>query len=528
MGVYLNPRFDYFLEKLNTPTFVDKSELISICNSKVCTDKKWMGVSRPRRFGKSLAARMLLAYYTKAYDTRKIFSELKISKLPNWDKHLNKYDVIYLDLIDIDRKAKSAKLNIVDFIDKYTLMELKDTYPSYINENIFSLAQGLEKINVETGNKFIIIIDEWDKLFRDEEQEKESQKKYIEFLNEIFKGGSATNFTALAYVTGILPIQKYKTESKMNNFDEYSIVNPDGLARYIGFTETEVKDLCLKFNVSYNDMASWYDGYRIDNEQHIFTPNSVVSALMFNNLKSYWPNTGSFESLKVPITMNFWGLKDSITKLVNDESIKIDASKFQSDMVNLKSKNDVLTLLVHLGYLSYNTQTKYVRIPNKEIKMEFQNTLMDCKQFRIGKILKTSDDILSATLEKDISTISELFDQVHNKTANLFNYNNENALLSTLQQGYIMAENDYEVLKELPAGKGRADLVYKPFPYCSKPALVVELKWNKTTDSAIKQIKERKYVECLKDNYHGKVLLVGINYNSTSKKHECKIEEMIV
>ena len=234
MGMFVNPGNSAFQVALNSEIYVDKTGLLEYTNKVMNTLQGYICNSRPRRFGKSITANMLTAYYSKGCDSKEMFSNLEISKTPDFEKRLNKYDVIHVDIQWCMEPAGGAD-NIVSYISEKTISELKEYYPDVLTENLVSLPEVLSKINTETGTKFIVIIDEWDVLIRDKAADQKIQDEYIGFLRGLFKGTEPTKYIQLAYLTGILPIKKEKTQSALNNFDEFTMLSPGKLAQYIGF-----------------------------------------------------------------------------------------------------------------------------------------------------------------------------------------------------------------------------------------------------------------------------------------------------
>ena len=326
-------------------------------------------------------------------------------------------------------------------------------------------------------------------------------------------------------MTGILPIKKYGSHSAINIFDEFSMTDPAMLAEYVGFTENEVINLCEKFNIDSSEMQYWYDGYLFDENIHIYSPESVVNAITRKKFRSYWTRTETYEALKIYIDMNFNGLKDNIIQMLGGSKIKISVGTFQNDMTTFASKDDVLTLLIHLGYLAYNYNTMEVFIPNHEIQEEFTMAVKNSHWDEVIKSISISDTLLEATLTSDQEAVAKGIDEVHMNTISILQYNNENSLSCVISLAYYSARKDYIMYRELPAGKGFADIVFIPRKYSDKPAIIVELKWDKTAEGAIKQIKEKNYSNSL-EQYSGEIILVGINYNKKSKKHECIIERI--
>ena len=526
MGRFLNPNNRAFQITLNSEIYVDKTGLIEYTNKAIDTMKAFICNSRPRRFGKSIAANMLTAYYSKGCDSKEMFSGLQISSMDSFEKYLNKYDVIHLDIQWCLAPANGPE-HVVEFIEKSTIEELKTEYPGILADSVTSLPDAMSQIYTATGNKFIVIIDEWDVLIRDEADNREIQEQYIDFLKGMFKGNEPTKFISLAYLTGILPIKKVKTQSALNNFEEYTMLDAGVLAPYVGFTEEEVKELCEKYNRDFSGVERWYDGYLLS-DLHIYNPRAVISVMDRGNFQSYWSQTGTFESIRPYIDMDFDGLKTSIIEMISGASIEVDTSFFQNDMVSFIDKEDVLTLLIHLGYLAYDQKKKTAYIPNEEIRQEFISATKKKKWNELIAFEQQSVNLLNATLDMEAEEVAAGIEKIHDEYASAIQYNNENALSSVLTIAFLSSMQYYfKPIRELPTGRGFADFVYIPKPeyVMDYPALVVELKWNKTVDTALKQIKEKKYPESLMQ-YSGNILLVGINYDKKTKVHLCSIETM--
>ncbi|MCB6706540.1 ATP-binding protein, partial [[Clostridium] saccharogumia] len=327
----------------------------------------------------------------------------------------------------------------------------------------------------------------------------------------------------LVYMTGILPIKKYGTHSALNMFDEISMVDPGLLPEFMGLTEKEVENLCIKYDVSFEMMKQWYDGYRLTKEISVFSPRSVVASITRKKFDNYWTNTETYEALRVYIDMNYDGLKDEVVKLLAGEDVRINTDKFQNDMTTFKSKDDVLTLLIHLGYLGYNRENQKCYIPNKEVTSAFINSIEDSNWKETTRALLNSQELLEATWQKDEEAVAKYLEEAHLDTA-ILTYNNENALSYTISIAYMAARNHYTIIREMPGGKGYADMVF--IPKEDKPALIVELKWDQEVETAIDQIKEKKYYFGL-EKYLDNLLLIGITYDKNSKKHICKIEKYV-
>lgn len=520
MGMYLNIGNAGF-QSIRKGLYVDKTGLISFVNSTLGTKDKLTCVSRPRRFGKSFATQMLCAYYDKSCDSRELFSDLEIAADPDYETFLNKYDVIYLDITWFISTEKNVK-NTVSYLQEQLIEELYSIYPSVEKES--SLPVMLARIAEMTGHRFIIIIDEWDALFREAKDDTDLQKEYLQLLRGLFKSSLTDKMIEAAYMTGILPIKKYGTQSALTDFREYTMLQPKKLAEYVGFTEDEVKNLCLQYDINFEDTKRWYDGYSFSKMKSVYSPNSVVQAINNEEFGDYWTETETYESLKFYIGLNEDGLKDAIISMLSGNRCRINTRTFQNDISNIKSKDDVLTLLVHLGYLAYDSIRKEVHIPNQEVADEFKNAVEYSEWEGISAALQASEDLLEATLRGDAEMVEKEIDAIHSANVSILAYNNENALSCVITLAYYSAQKYYTLIRELPTGKGFADIVFLPGKYTDKPAMIVELKWDQSAQGAIKQIKEKNYSGIL-DEYAGNLLLVGINYNKRDKKHECVIEK---
>ena len=527
MGRFVNPNNSAFQNALNAEIYVDKTGLIEATNRFLDTPQAFICNSRPRRFGKSMAANMLAAYYSKGCDSHELFADLAIGKSADYEKYLNQFDVIHVDVQWCLMMAKSAEATI-NFISKNILKELREIYGNVIADDVEMVADALAIISEALGNKFVVIIDEWDVLIRDEATNKIVQEEYINFLRGLFKGVEPTKYIALAYMTGILPIKKYKTQSALNNFDEYTMLEPDFLAPYIGFTEAEVKALCEQYHKDFAEVKRWYDGYELDG-YNVYNPRAVVSLMLRGSFKSYWTQTGTYESILPLINMDFDGLRSAIIDMLAGESVEVIPYFFQNDMVSFRDKDDVLTLLIHLGYLAYNQKRSQAFIPNEEIRFEFAMATKVNKWSELISFQKESRALLNAVLDYDTEAVSEMLEKIHNQYTSVIEYHDENSLSSVLTIAFLSTLDYYfKPVRELPTGRGFADFVYIPKPMYREdyPALVVELKWNKSAATALQQIKDKRYAESLQD-YAGEILLVGINYDKKTKEHTCSIEKLV-
>jgi len=521
MGKFINKGNDGFASIRNSH-FVDKSKLIEFVNSAMMTENRFLCVTRARRFGKSVAVKMLNAYYDHSCESRGLFENLEICGCPDFEKHLNCYPVLYLDMTDFTTKYGIDE-SLVARMKHDICEELLSLYNGVTMKKGDDLTDLLVSIVDKTGKKFVCLIDEWDALCR--EGEGKLMDQYVDLLRRLFKGSKTEYVFACVYMTGILPIKRYNTQSALNNFEEYTMLSPAQLAPYFGFSDKEVVELCKWGNMDILEMKHWYDGYELGNEKNMYNPYAVMRALKRKSFESYWTSTTTFESLKQYITINFEGLKNDVVNALNDLPVKVNSLRFSNDMHNINCKDDVLTLLCHLGYLSYNNETKCASIPNYEVRQEFETAIADTQWKEVVDALSQSEHLLDCVLSGQASDVAESIEKVHQENTCILKYNDENALACVLSLAFYTARNKFQIFRELPSGKGFADLVLLPYRNIELPAIVLELKYNKNVYSAIEQIKRQEYVAIL-SHYVGEVVLVGVNYDKKSKKHECSIERI--
>ena len=522
MGMYINVGNAGFRSARNGE-YVDKSGLIRIVNETLFTKRRFSCVTRSRRFGKSMAAEMLCAYYDKSCDSRELFKDLEIAADPGFEEHLNKYPVIFLDISDFITRFDGG--TIVSEMDRRIKENVSEAYPDIAVEESDDLMDYLCRIVATTGQSFIFIIDEWDSIYREFEPGTKAMDNYVNWLRRLFKGGQSSQVFAGVYLTGILPIKKYNTQSALNNFVEYSMVDPGDMARYFGFTKEEVFDLAQRHGLDFDELEKWYDGYQIGDEPSMFNPNSVMMALYSRRCRSYWAATGAFDAVSAYIRMNYEGLKDNIISMVAGERCKVNPTKFGNDMRDIHSKDDVLTVLIHLGYLSYNWRKDECYIPNKEVAGEMVNAVEANNWKPVVDTLAKSEKLLHATLEGDEDAVAKGVELAHDDNTSILSYNDENSLSCVLSLAYYYARNDYVMHRELASGKGFADIVLIPRKNVASPAIIIELKVDKDADAAIDQIRRKEYPAKVAE-YTGKLLLVGISYDRETKHHSCRIEKV--
>jgi len=553
MGAYLNPGNMRFQIAVNSEIFVDKSEMIAYLNSLINTNQRYVSVTRPRRFGKTMAADMLCAYYGKGDDSRALFENCKLAKnndslnKHDWDKYLGKFDVIRIVMTDFLVDSKNVN-DMIDYLSEEVISELKLSYPDVRYGSRTNLRTVMTSIYDSKKVQFVVVIDEWDAIFREYKENKEDHKRYLEFLRDWLKD---KEYIALAYMTGILPIKKYGKHSALNMFDEYSMTAPMQMSYFAGFTEEEVQELCIRYGRDYKTVKEWYDGYILSDivppdpnhellKKHgqspsakkysIFNPLSVVKAMRSGIFNNYWNETETYEALKQYIDWNFEGLKEDITILMKKGNrIKVDITGYQNDMTTFHSKDDILTMLIHLGYLGYQSDTKEIFIPNNEVLEVFKSSTANRDWAVTFKALENSQKLLEATWNLDESTVASLIEAAHDKAGNK-TYHSETALSYAVQLAYYAAQDLYTIIPELDTGKGYADLTFIP-KKPDIPAMLVEFKYEKTAYTAMTQIINRNYPDRL-HLYKGNLILVGINYDKTVsstdieyKHHSCVIRK---
>lgn len=545
MGTYLNPGKAAYQMAVNSEIFIDKTEMIQYINSVVNTQQRFVSVSRPRRFGKTMAADMICAYYDRCADSRDLFEKRKLAQTIDWDKYLGKFDVIHLVMTRFF-KSRITVCEALGNMQKLVIRDFKRLYPDAELMSDTNLIQTIDDVYAAIDRQAVIVIDEWDAVFRERPDDKEGQTEYLDYLRDLLKDN---RHVALAYMTGILPIKKYGQHSALNMFTEYSMMAPRQLAPYTGFTEEEVKALSLKYDMDFGDISNWYDGYlvsdRIPPEKReeyregkydghrfsIYSPLSVVESMTTGVIKDYWNKTETYEALAEYIRKDYDGLKDAVALLMDGGRLAIDTSTYQNDMTTFTGRDDVLSLLIHLGYLGFDDERSEVFIPNREILDEFKTSTKGREWVSTFKAFETSLKLLEATWNGDEEKVAELVEDAHNQAGNK-TYNDEAALSYGIQLAYYAARKYYTTILELDTGKGYADVVYLPAPqYAEKPALLIELKYGHSAELAMDQIRRQKYLDRF-EHYKGNTLVIGINYDRELpadhpefKHHSCKIEK---
>ncbi len=531
MGVYVNPSNEQFCLDVQSPIYVDQSGLISYTNQ-AFTDrsKTRLCVSRPRRFGKTMAINMLTAYYSKGCDSKELFQNLQIASDPSFERHLNRHNVICLDIQSLAITAVTAESPVdpIVYIEHWVISELKELFPGSISQNCCNLHDALLKIYKSTNETFLFLLDEWDVIYR-EDRYASIQDKYTQWLKALFKGNDTARCINFVYMTGIFPIPQQKTHSALNNFKEYTMRDPKDLSPYTGFTDSEVRKLCKTHKMPYKEIRKWYNGYFFPGAGPVYCPCSVTSALEDHSIEDYWKETASNEEVQEAYQSELPGIREAVGILLAGEHVEIKQACFKRDAQSPGTAGEFLAQMVHLGYLSYDKSSQTASIANMEVKDVFFDKLEKLPEHHIWKIISRSKQVLEDTLAGKADAVAEAVEFAHAYYSNPLTYNNEAALGSAVALAYQYAwAGDYTLFWEFATGKGYADILLMPVRASSRNRpIVVELKWEKPADTAIQQIESRKYTDRLVN--YPEILLVGITYNSDAddpdyKKHTCVIK----
>ena len=529
-----------FRFSLNSKIYVDKSPMINELNELIGTDERFLCMSRARRFGKTMMTNLMSAYYSRDCNSREIFERLELSKQEGWDKYLNAFNVIQIDLQSCFSRTKD-KNQVIDKLQTNVVNELREQFPSTRIPTAATIAESISIINKELGELFVIIIDEYDVLIRDNCVAASIRKDYIDFLNSIFKSNDVQKAVSLAYLTGILPILRETVQSKLNNFTEYTMLRPDQFAQYFGFTENEVRRLCLAKNADYDACKLMYDGYIFEKptelaEQpdddgehviHVFNPNSVVKAVTKHKYDNYWVATSALEAITLYIDANIAGILEDIKALLKGEKeVKVDVLNYNNNVEHFATKDEIFTYLIHLGYLAYDPTKGTCHIPNGEIRGAWLRIMSNAKGFEpIAQMIETSRKLIEATENGDKETVAKALDDSQADLSSPLSYNRESTMQSAILMAYFYARKDYWIFSELASGCGYADVVLVPF-FIQKPIIIIELKKDGEPATAIEQIKSRNYAHAFRYHPGHEAVLVGITYDAESKQHRCLIEKV--
>ena len=550
MGIILNPSNDNTFADIvrarDNGVFVDKTQFIEEVIGRFNTTGKFLAVTRPRRFGKTVTAHMLSAFFSKGCDSIEMFEGLKISECPKYQDHLNRYDVIYwdmnsirdnfIDYIDDVGLHIDGIDDIVDYMQYVTLYEVKqhEQFNEIINSAPLIGKKSLKQALSVTKNKFVLIMDEWDLIYREYRDDTVLQKKFIDLLRSLFKSDDGQACFHFVYLTGILPIKKYNSQSALNNFKEYNMLSPEPYEKYFGFTEDEVAKIVESPNCSltHEELKTWYEGYKL-NKVDIYNPNSVASAVSDKKCKSYWSSTSSNKEVVRLINMNFDGIKNDILNLIAGAKIMFDYETFQNDMVSIENKDQLFSLLVCLGYLGCEEKgngstCRLAYVPNREIRSALSSIVRKQSWYASSSIIERSEALFKAITSMDAEKTARIVQEIHNSpNVSLLRYNSEEALVFCVIAGLMWrTEYDYVSYRELQSGKGSIDLVYVPKWSDDLPIMLIEFKRDASAEEAMEQIRAKDYTsrycesECTND-----ILMIGLSYNSKTKEHQCVIEK---
>ncbi len=535
MGRYVNPGNEGFA-RIAGDEYVDKTGLVSLFDSALNTTRGLVMVSRPRRFGKSYAAQAVAAFYSRGCDSRALFEGLEVSRRDGWDEHLNQYNVLRLDMAEVMQAAEGT--DAVAAVTQAVLPELRELAPEAGSRAIGSkslLADALWDVVRATGRRFVFVIDEWDAPYRLAQDDRASQDAYAEWLRSLFKSASLTaEVVAGAYMIGILPIKKYAHQSAVSDFREYTMVRPGAYVPYVGFTEVEVDRLCAEHGLDVADVRRWYDGYdlpafrpRPGDPAHVaaYAPYSVMLACENGATGSYWPSTETFEELRRYIDMDFECLQGDVLRAIGGEELRLNPDKFQNDMTSIGSRDDALTLLVHLGSLCYDAGTGRARVPNEEVRRELRNAVEESRHPRVARVVRDSMRLVEDVLARDERAVAAAIGRAHDAACAPIHYNGEQALRAVVKAALVASVDDWACVDELPSGRGYADVAYLPRAGSRKPALLVELKWDRPVSAAADQVLSRDYPQVLRD-LGVPILVVSVTYDASTKEHACRIEEV--
>lgn len=535
MGIYLNSESAYTLYKSETqkPYFVDKSRMIEELFPLIEEGANHICITRPRRFGKTVTANMISAFFSKAREASDIFDRLKISTSQNYSKYRNQYNVIHISLNDISRQCTTYE-EYITRIEQRLVRDLKRAYPQAELDGEESAVDALMEIYTENSeNRFIFVFDEWDFLFHQPFVTEKEKREYLSYLRSLLKDRP---YVILAYMTGILPIAKYSSGSELNMFTEYTMLSEEKFSEVFGFTDSEVDTLYQKYTdytehikVTREGLRYWYNGYHTFSGERVYNPRSVVCALRNNNLGNYWTSAGPYDEIYYYIENNVAAVRDDLALMVSGIPVPAKIREYAATSMNLNTKDEIFSSMVVYGFLSY--ENGKVSIPNKELMDRFDEMLQ--REPSLGyvyRLARASDRMLEATLSGDVDTMAEILELAHDTEVPLLRYNNETELSAVVNLVYLSARDRYRVEREDKAGTGYVDFIFYPETDKSFDSIILELKVDSSPEEAIRQIKTRKYDLRFRERigeeqkYTGRILAVGISYNKKTKKHICRVE----
>lgn len=535
MAYYLNNNVCYESYKYiaQMEYFVDKSEILEELFPVLNTENRFICITRPRRFGKTAAANLIASFFSRGYDSRELFSGLKIKKSPDFEEHINKHNVIFIDFSKTPYPCEDYN-TYMSAIVKKLMKDLAEQYPQCGITETDTPWDALEMIRGKTGERFIFVMDEWDFIFHDNTFSGNDQFKFLRFLQNLLKSQA---YVEMAYMTGILPIAKYSSGSPLNMFNEYTMADT-GIARFstcFGFTDREVMELYEKYSAkientrfTFQELKIWYDGYQTAEGESVYNPRSVNRALSENHLGTYWSSTGPYDEIFFYINHNLHEVKEDIVRMVAGEWIEVCIKNFTAETMELHSREDIFSAMLVYGMLTHKDGK--IAIPNKELMLKYEEVLQRREMGYIAKLAKRSQEMLQATLCGDVRTMEDILSLAHDTEVPILNYNSEADLGALVNLIYLSARDNYRMEREDRAGKGFADFIFYPYDPCDT-ALILELKVDAAPETALEQIQEKKYALRFKDligdnKTSGKVFAVALTYDRSTKKHSCAVKEL--
>lgn len=540
MGTYLNSITPYTLYKSESlsPYFVDKTLMLRELFPYVSAGNRHICITRPRRFGKTIMANMISSFFQKASDSSDVFDNLTISQMDDYRKYKNQYNVIRIDFSKMPRNCDSYT-QYIERIEALLIEDVKEAYPQVKINEADAIGDILESVFVQCGEKFIFVLDEWDFIFHRDFINEMDKEKYVAFLSNLLKDRP---YVVLSYMTGILPIAKYSSGSELNMFAEFTMVNSPMFGEYFGFTDDEVDDLYRRYivecdrqhkekSVTRKGLRDWYNGYYTKSGERVYNPRSVVFALQFNNLANYWTSSGPYDEIYYYIRNNISDVRDDLALMISGESVTAKIQEYAATSMNLSTRDEIYSAMVVYGFLSYLNGK--VCIPNRELMEKFDELLVKNESLGyVYRLAKESEKMLKATLAGDTLTMERILEFAHNTEVPLLSYNHETELSAIVNLVYLAARDSYRVEREDKAGTGYVDFIFYPYD-TTADCIILELKVDHTPDEAIAQIIDKKYALKFMPKlagqkiYTGRILAVGIGYWKESKKHSCKVEEIL-
>lgn len=540
MGTYLNSITPYTLYKSESlsPYFVDKTLMLRELFPYVSAGNRHICITRPRRFGKTIMANMISSFFQKASDSSDVFDSLAISQVDDYRRYKKQYNVIRIDFSKMPRNCDSYT-QYIERIEALLIEDVKEAFPQVKINEADAVGDILESIFVQCGEKFIFVLDEWDFIFHRDFINEIDKEKYVAFLSNLLKDRP---YVVLSYMTGILPIAKYSSGSELNMFAEFTMVNSPMFGEYFGFTDDEVDDLYRRYivecdrqhkekSVTRKGLRDWYNGYYTKSGERVYNPRSVVFALQFNNLANYWTSSGPYDEIYYYIRNNISDVRDDLALMISGESVTAKIQEYAATSMNLSTRDEIYSAMVVYGFLSYLNGK--VCIPNRELMEKFDELLVKNESLGyVYRLAKESEKMLKATLAGDTLTMERILEFAHNTEVPLLSYNHETELSAIVNLVYLAARDSYRVEREDKAGTGYVDFIFYPYD-TTADCIILELKVDHTPDEAIAQIIDKKYALKFMPKlagqkiYTGRILAVGIGYWKESKKHSCKVEEIL-